>query len=285
MRDWENLRYFLAVARQGTVSGAARELSVSHSTVLRRIEQFEKILGSKLFKKLQRGYELTAAGEKLFADGQPIGKDIDRVLSQAEGQHDVTQGKLRISQPEIGILNIYPLYADFKRKHPDTTLEIQSTMQTHNVTQQEVDIVFRFAEQPPELLVGRCLGTVKAKAYASKHYLAQLPKNYTADDFDWIKWQMPKGMPSTHWLRDNVQNPRIVFSTPHMPDVVSAIHSGIGVGFMSSHEAAKYKGLVELFDGEIIASYKLWMLTHRDLRNSERVKTFMRFMAEHLILN
>ncbi len=285
MRDWENLRYFLAVARQGTVSGAARELAVSHSTVLRRIEQFETILGSKLFKKLQRGYELTGAGEKLFGEGQDIEKDIDRVISQAKGQHDVTQGKLRISQPEIGILNIYPLYAEFKRQNPDITLEIQSTMQAHNVAQQEVDIVFRFSQQPPDLLVGRCLGTIKAKTYASKHYLKQLPKDATPGDYDWIKWQMPKGLPSTNWLTDNVPNARIVFSTPHMPDVVSAIHSGIGVGFMSSHEAAKYKGLVEMFDGEIIADYKLWMLTHRDLRNSERVKTFMRFMADNLILD
>ncbi|ARN73283.1 LysR family transcriptional regulator [Oceanicoccus sagamiensis] len=285
MRDWENLRYFLAVARQGTVSGASRELAVSHSTVLRRIEQFETILGSKLFKKLQRGYELTAAGEKLFAEGQHIEIDIDRVISQAKGQHDVTQGKLRISQPEIGILNIYPLYAEFKRQHPDITLEIQSTMQALNVAQQEVDIVFRISKQPPDLLVGRCLGTIKAKAYASKHYLKQLPKNSSPDNYDWIKWHMPSGIPSTNWLKDNYPNARIVFSTPHMPDVVSAIHSGIGVGFMSSHEAAKYRGLVEMFDGEIIADYKLWMLTHRDLRNSERVKTFMRFMAENLILD
>ena len=78
MRDWENLRYFLAVARKGTVSGAARELAVSNSTVLRRIEQFEKTLDSKLFKKLQRGYELTAAGENLFTQAQQIEGDVDK---------------------------------------------------------------------------------------------------------------------------------------------------------------------------------------------------------------
>nr|WP_255399626.1 LysR substrate-binding domain-containing protein [Oceanicoccus sp. KOV_DT_Chl] len=210
---------------------------------------------------------------------------MDQLLSQAEGHHDVTQGKLRISQPEIGILNIYPLYAEFKRQHPDITLEIQSTMAAHNLAQQEVDIVLRFSEQPPELLVGRLIGTVKAKAYASKHYLKQLPKNHTSKDYDWIQWQRPKSVPASNWVKDNILNPRIVFRTPHMPDVVSAILSGIGVGFMSSHEAAQHKSLVELFDGEIIATYPLWMLTHRDLRNSERVTTFMRFMAENLHLD
>ncbi len=284
MRDWENLRYFLAVARQGTVSGAARELNVSHSTVLRRIEQFEQMLGSKLFKRLQRGYELTIAGEQLYGDAQSIETDVDRVMSQAEGHYDVTQGKLRISQPELGILSVYPLYAEFQRQHPEITLEIHSTMETHNINQQEVDIVLRIADDPPDLLVGRCLGEFNARVYASKQYLQRLPKQHSVTDYDWILWQMTNGGNARAWLNANVINPNIVLYTESMPDVISAVLSGMGVAFLSSHEARKHASLVELFDSTVVASFKLWILTHRDLRNSERVKTFMRFMAENLVL-
>lgn len=284
MRDWENLRYFMAVARNGTVSGAAKELGVSHSTVLRRVEQFEKILDSKLFKRLQRGYELTRAGQQLYTDGQSIESEIDQLMSQAEGHYDVTGGKLRISQPEIGILSIYPLYAEFQRQHPEITLEVHSTMATHNINQQEVDIVLRIADTPPELLVGRCLGEIKARIYASKHYLKRLPKNHTINDYDWISWQMTANGTASEWFKENISDPRIVLHAESMPDVVSAVLSGMGVGFLSSHEARKHKSLVELFDGLTVGEFKLWILTHRDLRNSERVKTFMRFMAEHLVL-
>ena len=285
MRDWENLRYFLAVARRGTVSAAAKELAVSHSTVLRRIEQFERLLDSKLFKKLQRGYELTAAGEKLYVDAQGIESDVDRVLSHAEGHYDVTQGKLRISQPEAGTLNIYPLYAEFQRLHPDITLEIYSTMAAHNINQQEVDIVLRVAESPPDLLVGRCLGSIKARLYASKQYLQQLPDKHTVNDYDWIIWHMSidGNAKAKQWLDSNVVNPRIALFAESMSDVVSAILNGMGAGFLSSHEARKYPELVELLDGTVVSEYKLWLLTHRDLRNSERVKIFMRFMAENLV--
>lgn len=285
MRDWENLRYFLAVARSGTVSGAAKALGVSHSTVLRRVDQFETILDSKLFKKLQRGYELTQAGEKLYANAQGLEADIDELMSQAEGHYDSTAGKLRISQPELGILNVYPLYAAFRKQHPEITLEVHSTMTAHNINQQEVDIVLRLSEDPPDLLVGRCLGDIQARIYCSKDYLAGLPENHTLNDYEWIAWQMAGSGVTTEWFRNNISDPRIVLHSDSMPDVVSAVVNGMGVGFLSSHEARKHPELVELFDGNVVGEFKLWILTHRDLRNSERVKTFMRFMAEHLVLN
>lgn len=287
MKDWENLRYFLAVAHKGTVSGAAKELGVSHSTVLRRVQQFEQTLDSKLFKKLQRGYELTTAGENLYVNAKAIEMKIDEALAHAKGHHDVVKGKLRISQPEIGILNLYPLYAEFQRQHPEITLEINSTMRALNISQQEVDVVLRLSESPPDLLVGRCLGSVKARAYASKRYLEKLPENYSINDYEWITWHTKNEGARARvksWFQKNVVNPRIILRAETMPDVVSAVLSGMGVGFLSSHEARMHNSLVELFDGEIIAEHKLWILTHRDLKHSERVKTLMRFMAEHIEL-
>lgn len=284
MRDWENLRYFLAVARKGTVSAAAKELYVSHSTVLRRIEQFEKSLDSKLFKKLQRGYELTLAGEKLYNASQSVEANIEQLFSQAQGQHDVAAGKLRISQPESGILNTYPLYTQFQRQHPEITLEIYSTMTTHNINQQEVDIVMRIAQTPPELLVGRKLGVIKGRIYGSKKYLQTLAKNPSIEDYQWIVWRPLITNPNSAWLDENINASRIVLYAESMSDVISAVVCGMGVGFLSSHEAAQHPDLVELLEGEVIAENDLWILTHRDLRNSQRVKTFMRFMAENLIL-
>ncbi len=285
MRDWENLRYFLAVARRGTVMAAAKELKVSHSTVLRRVEQFEHSLGSKLFRKLQRGYELTQAGENLFNDAQTLAQDMDRVLNAAEGNNDATGGVLRISQPEIGILNMYPLYAAFHELHPDITLQVHSTMQPSNVSQQAVDIVFRISEAPPELLMGRCLGKVKAKAYAHKKYLASLPEGHSPADYQWILWQ-PTAEGNVKLLaNESILDPKVVMYGASMPDVVSAIHHRMGAGFLSTQQARLHNNLETLFDGRVFAEYSVWMLTHRDLRNSTRVKTFMRFMAENLVLD
>ncbi len=284
MRDWENLRYFLAVAREGSVSGAARQLQVSHSTVLRRIEQFETATDAKLFKKLQRGYELTTTGEALFADARSVEADIDRALSRVEGQHDVAAGKLRISQPEHGIINLYPYYSAFLDEYPEVSLEIQSTMQEHNLNQQEVDLAFRFIEEPPEMLVGRKLGKIKSRIYASESYLERFANRQNLKQFDWIVWDMMASS-SLSWLQDRLDSPRIVLYAATMPDVLSAVRNGMGVGFLSSHEADKYPELVSLLGGKVVNTNTLWLLTHRELRRSERVTNFMRFMAEKLQLD
>ena len=284
MRDWENLRYFLAVARQGTVSGAAKDLKVSHSTVLRRIEQFEKALDTKLFKKLQRGYELTSAGEQLFDNAKVIESDIDQVMAQAEGHHDVTEGKLRISQPENGIVDLYPLYAQFLRQHPEISLQVHSTMEQHNLNQQEVDIALRFSDAPPDLLVGRSLGSIYTKAYASKNYLDRINHGSSLTDYDWIVWDAMASA-SMEWLERYVLKPHIILYAHTMPDVLNAIRNDMGAGLLSSHEADKYPELIPLINNQVIGTHKLWILTHRELRNSERVTTFMRFMADNLVLN
>jgi len=285
MRDWDNLRYFLAVASHGTVAGAARELQVSHSTVLRRIEQFETHLNSKLFKRLQRGYELSPAGECLYASSKDIQPEIERVFSEAEGRHDVTAGKLRISQPETGIIDLYPLYAKFGQQHPDLFLEIQSTMEAHNLSQMEVDIAIRLSNSPPDLLIGRCLGDITIRAYASKAYLKRHRGRRNSGNHNWLLWRIGNKNKTERWFEDNIVNPQIVLHTDSRTDLVSAACNGMGVAFLSSHEARRQKNLVPLFDGQIISQYKLWVLTHRDLRHSARVKAFMRFMAENISLD
>lgn len=284
MRDWENLRYFLAVARQGTVSGAAKDLGVSHSTVLRRVEQFETALDAKLFKKLQRGYELTTAGEQLFNNAKLIENDIDQVMAQAEGHHDVTEGKLRISQPENGIIDFYPVYAKFLRAHPEISLQIHSTMEIHNLNQQEVDVALRIATSPPDLLVGRSLGAIESRAYASKNYLARVGTQRSIKDYDWVLWDM-MAQSSVELLQPFITDPHIIIYAKTMLDVLSAVRNDMGAGLLSSHEAEKYPELVPLFDNYVFRTHDLWILTHRELRNSERVTNFMRFMAEHLHLN
>ncbi|PCJ14585.1 MAG: hypothetical protein COB04_14940 [Gammaproteobacteria bacterium] len=286
MKDWENLRYFMSVARQGTLTGAAKELGVSHSTVLRRIEQFERALGTTLFKKLQRGYELSHAGEQLFTNSKGIEGNIDKVLSQVSGQYDVVAGKLRISQPEVGLVNMHPVYAEYARLHPEITFEIYSTIEMHNLSQQEVDIALRFypvSAAPPDLLVGRCLGAISTRVYASRAYIDGLKKDHTLHDYSWISWMTERGS-AEGWLRDNVINPRIVLRTDSVLDVLGAVRNDMGAAILPTHEGDRYPELIPLLNNKIVFDNRLWLLTHRDLRNSERVMSFIRFVGEKLVL-
>ena len=97
MKSWDSIRYYLAVARQGTVSGAATELAVTHATVLRRIDQFEQDLGLKLFRRHSLGYDLTDAGKTLFERGLSIEAEMRMLEAEARGNDDSSSGRIRVT--------------------------------------------------------------------------------------------------------------------------------------------------------------------------------------------
>lgn len=280
---------YLAVARNGTVSAAAQELGVSHATVLRRIDQFEQELGTKLFKRLQSGYRLTPEGKALFEEAQNVEAATIRIQRQFEGGGEQMAGTIRITQPENEVVDLYPLYAKFIQRYPDITLEIVSTAKVSNLNRQDADVALRFTLEPDDLLVGRCLGPVHFGAYASKDYLKRHKKKQNEieiSDCDWILWQPDSNRldksAQLDWLKRRMEEPRIIMRTSSVSDIISAIRSGIGVGFVSHPIAAHYPDLVALPNAKFTSMLKLWILTHRDLRNQARVKCFMRFMAEEL---
>lgn len=282
MKNWENLRFYLAVARSGSATRAAQQLSVSHATVLRRIEQLENELGTRLFKRLQSGYQPTASGLRLLAEAEQIEEQFSAIELEFCGEDELAAGPLKVSQPESDVLNLFPLFAEFSQHHPDIKLEIHSSYEAANLNRHEADVAIRFTDTPPELLVGRRVGQVGFGLYAHPDYLARFEDHSRLEQFNWIIWQRREGGIQMSWLREQVQNPRVVLQTSSTSDVISAIQAGMGVGFVSNHVADNFPNLQYLSSARTIALFTVWILTHRNLRHTQRVKVFMRFIHERL---
>ena len=278
MDNWENLRFYLAVARQGTVTAAAKELHVSHATVLRRIEQLEGEIGARLFKKLQTGYELTEIGAKLMDRATELERGIDEMVMQAQGEDEAVRGVLRVAQPESDTLNLYPLLSAFTQRFPEISLELHSSNALAKLNQQEVDVAIRMTDTPPDLLVGRCLGTVDFALHASKDYLSQFADITDLSQFHYVHWT--QGSRESSWLQRVVPEARIALHSSSRSDVISAIRAHMGVGFISTQVAKSFPELLRIPAASSAASFKLWVLTHRDLRNQARVVEFMRFLTK-----
>ncbi len=286
MENWDNLRFYLAVARSGTVSAAAKELAVTHATVLRRVEQIEKELGTKLFKRLQSGYVLNESGKALLPSAEEIERETLNLARQFQGADDQLSGKLRVTQPENEVVDLYPLYALFIEQYPNIQLEINSSSELVNLNKQEADVAIRFTKQPSDLLVGHCVGKVTSGAFCSHKYRNRFKHKPTLSECDWILWS-----PSTtqaglgiqySWLKNHVSNPKVIMRTSSVSDKISAIRAGIGVGLLSHSIAKTYDDLLEISSTKLTSSLKLWIVTHRDLRKLVRVNCFMRFMLEGL---
>src|SRR5215207_975180 len=144
MIDWDDVRYFLAVARGGSVRAAAERLGVNHSTVLRRIAQLEERLGAHMFEKLPSGYRLTAAGEEVLELANQMEASSHQLETRVFGRDQSVRGRLRVTlAPTLAAHLLMPDFADFARLHPDIELEILSSGELANLTNREADLAIR----------------------------------------------------------------------------------------------------------------------------------------------
>lgn len=282
--NWDNLRFYLAVAREGTVSAAATALQVSHATVLRRIEQCENELGVKLFKHLQSGYVLSSAGEQILSRVEQMETITVGLQRDFSGQDAALAGRLRVTQPGNGVIDLYPLYAEFNQRYPQIQLDIIPSAELQDLNRHEADVAIRFTNDPHDLLIGHCLGDINFYPYASTDYL-QNPEKQGSDDYDWIVWRPEnrdlKASFQYDWLLQHCQSPKVVMQTSSVSDIISAVRAGIGVGLLSETIVEKYYPQFQpVLQHKIQSGKKLWVLAHRDLRDIARVKVFMRFIYD-----
>ena len=144
MIDWDDVRYFLAVARGGSVRAAAERLGVNHSAVLRRIAQLEERLGAHMFDKLPSGYRLTDAGEEVLQFADQMEASSNQLETRVFGRDQSVLGLLRVTlAPLLATHLLMPDFADFARLHPEIEMEILSIDEPVNLTNREADVAIR----------------------------------------------------------------------------------------------------------------------------------------------
>ena len=171
MLDWNDLRYFLAVAREGSTLGAARRLRLSQTTVARRIAALEGALGFPLFDKKQAGYALTPLGRDLLGRAEQVEKSAESFAEAAAAQSRDLSGSVKITTEEIyAITLLAPLLAELHQKHPEIRIELDTSQAVRDLGAGEADISLRStdkAEQPAGV-VGRRLGVDDWTLYCSR---------------------------------------------------------------------------------------------------------------------
>jgi DNA-binding transcriptional LysR family regulator len=148
MIDWDDVRYFLAVARGGSVRAAAERLRVNHSTVLRRIAELEQRLGAHMFEKLPSGYRLTDAGEEVLEYAKQMEASSNQLETRVFGRDQNVRGLLRVTlAPTLATHLLMPDFADFARLHAEVEMEILSSDAPVNLTNREADVAIRVVHE------------------------------------------------------------------------------------------------------------------------------------------
>src|SRR5690242_7155922 len=207
--EWNDLRVVLAVAQEGTLSGAARRLRVTHSTVFRRLGAIEKSLGVRLFERFRDGYSATPAGETAAALAGRFADDFVALERRLSGQDLSPSGTVRIATTDTICAMVMRHAPALRLAHPEIRLEITISNAMANLTRREADMAIRPVPEPSETLVGRRIADIAHAVYGSPSRLAHEGKDLS----EWV------GLEDTlattvigRWMQANVPPDRIAIS-------------------------------------------------------------------------
>lgn len=278
--DWDNLRFFLTVARKGSIRAASEALSVNHSTVSRRITAFEKKLGVRLFERLPNGYVLTPTGEEMLISAQHIEDEVVKLDRQVIGRDAQLNGVLRVTMPTaLATHLLMPDISAFTKQYPNIHLELAFSSEEFNLRKREADIAIRLTPNPPGYLVGRRILTPARGVYASYDYLPN-DADLNPGQLSWIGWEEVSS--HTLWNKDSrFSDSPVVHKADDLLAQLEAVKAGMGIAMLPCFLADTLPSLQRL---ELISTRgscgDLWILTHEDLRATARVRAFIDFMLK-----
>jgi DNA-binding transcriptional LysR family regulator len=283
--DWDDLRYVLKVAAEGSLAAAARKLHVNHTTVLRRVDAFEKRLGMRVFERLPSGYVLTAGGEDLIAAASRIDDEVVALERKLTGRDLQLTGTVRVTTTDSLAVSLLPeILAAFRRAHPGILIELAVSNAMFNLTRRDADIAIRPALKPPEAMIGRRVSAIAFAIYASPDYLAG--RQLSFDDLKQSAWIVPDESLADssvwRWMRATLPDVEVALEVDSLLTARHLAAAGAGLAALPCYLGDSALQLVRVTAPIDEMATELWLLTHPDLRRTARVRAFTEFVAEAL---
>ncbi|MFT4190086.1 MAG: LysR family transcriptional regulator [Comamonas sp.] len=277
MFDWENLRYFMAVAREGTLSGAARTLRVDHATVSRRLAALETELQMQLVDRLPRACRLTERGTQLLALAQRMETAAFGIARHARAHQASLDAKVTLSAPPVLATHFLARHlADLRATHPNIQLAVLAQLQQVSLSRREADLALRLVRPKESSNVIRRIGRMPFALYASPDYAASVASaNWTFIAYD----ESLADMPQQRWLLEIAGSRPVVCELSDISSHLAAARTGAGVAGLPRFIGDADSDLVRLeHDGDAFAR-DIWLVVHRDLRRLQPVRLVM----EHVV--
>ena len=283
MIDWDDVRYFLAVAQRGSVRAAAERLGVNHSTVLRRIGQLEERLGAHMFEKLPSGYRLTAAGEEVLELANQMEASSHQLETRVLGRDRTVRGLLRVTlAPTLATHLLMPDLADFARLYPDIEMDILASGELANLTKREADVAIRVVYDRKTLplnLHGLKGPELFSGVYMSRDRLAA----WRAGAPDPIRWIVISRHGIPDWAHEGeVKAARVPFKTTDGEAQLVAVRQGLGMTTLPCFVGDADPLLARVPGTDLHLQGTLWLLTQGETRKMERVRLFTEFLSRRL---
>ena len=284
MFDWNDLRYFLAVADHGSTLAAGRALRVSQTTVARRIAALEEALGVPLFERLKSGYALTDVGEELLDHARQAGNHAEALYSAASAKTRSATGTVRITVEDVYSVTVMaPIIRELREAHPGLRIDLDTTSEVRSLADGEADVAIRSCVTPDDPnIVGRRLFPDNFSFYCSKDYAGAHGMPGGPDELGGhaLIGGGGGGIGRAYdgWLKARGLMGSVVMHTGSATGLLSAVKSGAGIAALPCIVAEREPGLVRCYRPPRDNSSFMWLLTHERLRHTPRVRAVMDFL-------
>ncbi|HHJ1299262.1 MULTISPECIES: LysR family transcriptional regulator [Pseudomonas] len=283
--DWDDLRLILAVAEHESFAAAARHLNVNHTTVLRRVNTFEHSHGLRIFNRLATGYTLTDAGAELLRTAEIMRGAVSDLSLRLEGRDLKLEGTLRITTCDTIMGSILPeILEKFSTLHAKIIVELSTGNFVTDLAQRQADVAIRTGDNPMESLIGRHLADVRFALYAGDEIARLIDGNNPLTFNKWISPDLTfSQMAVTKWVQSTIPASSIIFKANSLISLRQAAIAGMGIVPLPRYLGDNTPGLTRLRSDALDQfTTGLWILTHRDLRHTARVREFISFVSDEL---
>lgn len=284
--DWQQLRYFLALAAAGSLAGAARRLGVSKATAWRQVHALEEALGTRLFERDAKGYALTPIGRRFLANVESIGRTIDLACQAIASEPATVEGEVRVTAPELLGDAIAGRLPDLAMQHPGLALEMIVGSPAATLTARETDIALRFEQSRGVGFRQTASFPIRFAVYGAPAYLKRFGAPKRIDDFSGhrlidFEHTLAHLAPDA-WRRSGGRGAEIVFrcNSPHAR--LAAARAGIGLALVAEVLGNEATGVVPVLDGDTVGALELFVLVAARLQDEPRVAAAREFLCDVL---
>jgi DNA-binding transcriptional LysR family regulator len=283
--DWDDLRYFLAVHRAGTLASAAAELRINATTVGRRLSALEEQVHTRLFDRTPDGYVLTPAGLDLLPRAERMESEALAVEREVSGADQRPSGLVRVSVTEmLATRFLVPHLPRFNERYPEILIDLNCTTRSVNLGRREADIALRLARPHEENVVTRKLASIQLSLYASASYLAAhgVPEDpeRSLRGHQTILFASSRAFSLENaWLEARLDGARIVLRSDSVSSIYSATVAGLGIALLPSAAAETDGSLTRIVTETSPEPRVVWQTVHADLQRSARIRAVLDFFS------
>lgn len=281
--EWSDLRIFLAIARAGSLGGAARLIGQTQPTMGRRLRALERTLGQSLFQRTPAGFVLTAEGSAVLAHAERMEEEALGLQRQLAGQGGQLEGLLRVSSSDwFGVHLLGDVLAEFARLHPRVEVELLTDARLLSLARREADLLFRILPFDEPDIVSRRLMAIDYGLYAARGGVMPEPGS-GGEGFALLTMDSAfSEMPDAAWLRRQLPRAHVAFRSNSREAQARLCAAGAGLAVLPRPLAEAMPQLARLDWPEAPPGREVWVGYHRDQRRLARLRALLALVFERL---